>query len=70
MRGGIAAGAVLLPSSQAIGAAEKQGDMIAPVARYSVGSIEVNTLLDGAVNVGDPQKTFGMNVDADTFSKA
>lgn len=51
-------------------AADKQGAMSAPVARYNVGSFEVNTLLDGAVTVGDPQKTFGMNVDAEAFSKA
>lgn len=51
-------------------AADQQGAMTAPVARYNVGAFEVNTLLDGAVTVGDPQKTFGMNVDPGTFSKA
>ena len=68
--GGALAGASLVSPAAALAAAEKQGDMAAPVARYSVGGFEVNTLLDGAVKAGDPQKTFGMNVDADTFSKA
>lgn len=66
--GGVALGAGLGSSGLAHAAADKQGPMSAPVARYNVGSFEINTLLDGAVSVGDPQKTFGMNVDADTFA--
>lgn len=67
--GGALAGASLVTPTAAFAAAEKQGALSSPVARYSVGSFEVNTLLDGAVNAGEPQKTFGMNVDADTFSQ-
>lgn len=66
--GGALAGASLITSNIAHAAADKQGAMTAPVARYQVGEFEVNTLLDGAVSVKEPQKTFGMNVDADTFS--
>jgi len=67
--GGALAGASLVTPTAATAAAEKQGALSAPVARYSVGGFEVNTLLDGAVNASEPQKTFGMNVDAGTFSK-
>jgi glyoxylase-like metal-dependent hydrolase (beta-lactamase superfamily II) len=66
--GGAIAGASLVGATGANAAAEKKGALSAPVARYSVGEFEVNTLLDGAVNVKEPQKTFGMNVDADTFA--
>ncbi|MTH96759.1 MBL fold metallo-hydrolase [Roseibium sp. RKSG952] len=66
--GGMAVGATLASTGIAQAAAEKQGAMVRPVSRYGVGDFEVNTLLDGAVPVGDPQKTFGMNVDADTFN--
>ncbi len=51
-------------------AAAKQDSLAAPVARYPVGEFEVNTLLDGAVTLQEPQKTFAMNVEADTFSAA
>ncbi|QDG75771.1 MBL fold metallo-hydrolase [Labrenzia sp. PHM005] len=68
--GATALGAGVASSGTVHAAAEKQGAMAAPVARYNVGSFEVNTLLDGAVTVGEPQKTFGMNVDASTFSQA
>lgn len=68
--GGTVVGAGLLSGGVAQAAAEKQGAMTAPVARYAVGSFEVNTLLDGAASVGDPQKTFGMNVDGETFAAA
>lgn len=66
--GGAIAGASLMTSNLAQAAADKQGAMTAPVARYHVGEFEVNTLFDGAVSVKEPQKTFGMNVDADTFT--
>ncbi len=65
--GGAIAGAGLASSNVAFAAAEKQGAMAAPIARYAVGDFEVNTLLDGAVTVGDPQKTFGMNVEPNAF---
>ncbi|MCV0428633.1 MAG: MBL fold metallo-hydrolase [Roseibium sp.] len=65
--GGAIAGASLASTSTVYAAAEKQGAMTAPVARYAVGDFEVNTLLDGAVTVGEPQKTFGMNVEPDAF---
>ena len=68
--GGALAGASLAGTLPAHAAADKQGPLNAPVARYSVGEFEVNTLLDGAVNLKEPQKTFGMNVDADTFASA
>jgi len=69
--GGLVAGAAGLGSlTPAFGAAPQQGDMIRPIARYMVGDFEVTTLLDGAVTVAEPQKTFGMNVDADTFAAA
>jgi len=68
--GGAIAGAGLAASTTVHAAAEKQGALSAPVARYPLGGFEVNTLLDGAVSLQEPQKTFGMNVDADTFSAA
>jgi glyoxylase-like metal-dependent hydrolase (beta-lactamase superfamily II) len=66
--GGVLAGASLAGTSAVQAAAEKQGALPAPVARYSVGGFEVTTLHDGAVSLQGPQKTFAMNVDADTFS--
>lgn len=63
---GMAGAAVPLQSVNA--AADKQGPLETPIARYNVGDFEVTTLLDGAVTVGEPQKTFGMNVDAQTFA--
>ncbi|MEP3049183.1 MAG: MBL fold metallo-hydrolase [Roseibium sp.] len=68
--GGAVAGSTLLSSKVSFAAAEKQGLLTAPVARYNVGTFEVNTLLDGAVTVGEPQKTFGMNVGAAAFNAA
>ncbi|MCR9136780.1 MAG: MBL fold metallo-hydrolase [Alphaproteobacteria bacterium] len=65
--GAAVAGAGFASSNVAFAAAEKQGPMTAPVARYAVGDFEVNTLLDGAVTVGEPQKTFGMNVEPNAF---
>ncbi|MEP0232193.1 MULTISPECIES: MBL fold metallo-hydrolase [Pseudomonadota] len=65
--GGAAAGAVLAGSGPAFASAEKQGGLSNPVARYGVGDFEVNTLLDGVVPAGDPQKTFGMGVEAAEF---
>jgi glyoxylase-like metal-dependent hydrolase (beta-lactamase superfamily II) len=65
--GGALAAASVGGVSIAGAAADKQGALPPPVARYTVGGFEVNTLLDGAVSVGDPQKTFGMNVGADEF---
>ncbi|MTI44931.1 glyoxylase-like metal-dependent hydrolase (beta-lactamase superfamily II) [Roseibium hamelinense] len=67
---GAAAAAGLAATGVAHAAAEKQGALFQPVSRYGVGDMELTTLLDGAVPVGDPQKTFGMNVDADTFGEA
>lgn len=49
---------------------EMKGVAELPFARFKVGAFEVTTLLDGAVNGSEPQKTFGMNVDADTFATA
>ncbi|WP_298820015.1 MBL fold metallo-hydrolase [uncultured Roseibium sp.] len=67
--GGAIAGAGLASTTGAVlAAADKQGAMATPVARYSVGEFEVNTLLDGAVTASEPQKTFGMNVEADAFN--
>ncbi|GAA0776528.1 MBL fold metallo-hydrolase [Roseibium denhamense] len=66
--GGLAAGAGLVSATGvSLAAAEKQGDLAAPIARHNVGDFEVTTLLDGAVTVSEPQKTFGMNVEADDF---
>ncbi|MBS8260920.1 MBL fold metallo-hydrolase [Roseibium polysiphoniae] len=65
--GGAAAGAVLASSSSVLASADKQGVLANPVARYGVGDFEINTLLDGVVPVGEPQKTFGMNVEAAEF---
>lgn len=67
--GGALAGASLAGTTVVHAAAEKQASVPAPVARYSVGGFEVTTLHDGAVSLTDPQKTFAMNVDADTFSE-
>ena len=66
---GIAMGAAFAGMGHARAAAEKQGALSNPVARYSVGEFEVNTLLDGAVNGSEPQKTFGMNVESDVFAR-
>ncbi|POF28463.1 MBL fold metallo-hydrolase [Roseibium marinum] len=66
--GGALAGAGLAVSLPAQAAAAKQGSLAAPVARYPLGGFEINTLLDGAVTLQEPQKTFAMNVEADTFS--
>ncbi|MEO9526241.1 MBL fold metallo-hydrolase [Roseibium sp.] len=68
--GGALAGASLAGSGAALAAAEPQGALPAAAARYTVGGFEVTTLHDGAVALQDPQKTFAMNVDADTFSAA
>ncbi|KZM52078.1 MBL fold metallo-hydrolase [Labrenzia sp. OB1] len=68
--GGAIAGAGMAATLPAHAAAPKQEALSAPVARYPVGDFEVNTLLDGAVILQDPQKTFAMNVEADTFSAA
>ncbi|MBO6757829.1 MAG: MBL fold metallo-hydrolase [Roseibium sp.] len=65
---GAAVGAGLVHSGAAHAAADKQSGTGMPFARYNVGDFEVTTLLDGAVTVGEPQKTFGMNVDAATFA--
>ncbi|GGB33070.1 MBL fold metallo-hydrolase [Roseibium aquae] len=67
--GGLIIGAgMAITAGPAFAAAEQQGEMVRPVARFMVGDFEVTTLLDGAVTVGEPQNTFGMNVDADTFA--
>jgi len=68
--GGAIAGASLAGSTAVQAAAEKQGALPVSIARYSVGGFEVNTLHDGAVSLEEPQKTFAMNVDADTFAAA
>ncbi|MHA7776494.1 MBL fold metallo-hydrolase [Roseibium sp. M-1] len=66
--GGLVAGASLAGTGVAHAAAEKQGTAPTPIARYQLGAFEINTLHDGAVSLTEPQKTFAMNVDADTFS--
>ncbi|MEJ8473011.1 MBL fold metallo-hydrolase [Roseibium algae] len=66
--GGAAAGVVLMNSAPSLAAADKQSALHNPVARYGVGEFEVNTLMDGAVPVSAPQKTFGMNVAAEEFA--
>jgi len=68
--GGVFAGASLAGTGAIHAAAEKQGALPAPVARYSVGGFEVTTLHDGAVALQEPQKTFAMNVDEATFAAA
>ncbi|MTI16632.1 MBL fold metallo-hydrolase [Rhodobacteraceae bacterium RKSG542] len=42
----------------------------APSAQFKLGSAKVATLLDGAVNAKEPQKTFGMNQSAEAFDDA
>jgi glyoxylase-like metal-dependent hydrolase (beta-lactamase superfamily II) len=66
--GGVLAGAGFAGSGVVHAAAEKQGPAPTPIAGYKLGSFEINTLHDGAVSLTEPQKTFAMNVDADTFS--
>ncbi|GAB4515593.1 MAG: MBL fold metallo-hydrolase [Roseibium sp.] len=66
--GGALAGASIAGSTAVRAAAEKQGALPTPVARYSVGDFEVTTLHDGAVSLQEPQKTFAMNVGAEEFS--
>ncbi|WP_417686953.1 MBL fold metallo-hydrolase [Roseibium sp.] len=68
--GGALAGAAVSTITPAIAGAEKQGALSNPVARYTLGGFEVNTLLDGAVTMEEPQKTFGMNVGAEEFGEA
>jgi len=41
----------------------------APYSHYKVGDFVVTTLLAGSRQLGEPQKTFGMNVSADEFAK-
>ncbi|MEM9733623.1 MAG: MBL fold metallo-hydrolase [Pseudomonadota bacterium] len=54
----------------ALAKAEMKGVSIAPSARFKLGEFEVTTLLAGTVaRPGDPQGTFGMNVDKETFEK-
>jgi len=59
------AGATTVTASSV--AAAPQPGLGSPVATLKIGSFTVSTLLDGAVPVGDPQKTFGMNVEASRF---
>ena len=66
--GGVLAGASLTGIGTARAAAEKQGAAPVPIARYQLGAFEINTLHDGAVSLTEPQNTFAMNVDEDTFA--
>ncbi len=66
--GGAVAGAALSGTTPVMAAADKQPALSNPVARYTLGDFEVNTLLDGAVPAKDPQTIFGMNVEADEFA--
>jgi glyoxylase-like metal-dependent hydrolase (beta-lactamase superfamily II) len=45
-----------------------QGPSMAMFNRFTLGGFEVTTLLAGTRTVENPQETFGMNVDADTFA--
>jgi glyoxylase-like metal-dependent hydrolase (beta-lactamase superfamily II) len=51
-------------------AAPTLGASDAPYKRVVLGDFELTTLLVGTRTVEDPQSTFGMNVDADTFKAA
>ncbi|WP_417667588.1 MBL fold metallo-hydrolase [Roseibium sp.] len=68
--GGAIAGVAASAVSPAFAAAEKKGALPNPIARFGVGDFEITTLLDGEVPVSEPQKTFGMNVEADVFAEA
>lgn len=65
-----AAAPIALGAGQAIAAAPIQGASQNTYQRFMVGGIEVTALLGGTRTVEDPQGTFGMNVDADTFAAA
>lgn len=69
---GGAAGAVglsLTGVTPTFAAAPKVGQSGARSSRFQVGEFEVTTLLDGEAYSEEPQKTFGMNVDAEEFAK-
>lgn len=66
------AGAAALPLATAIpGGARASAPLMdaatAPFQRVKLGGFDVTTLLAGTRSVGEPQKTFGMNVDKETF---
>jgi glyoxylase-like metal-dependent hydrolase (beta-lactamase superfamily II) len=66
-----AAGLPLLASTAiAQSAPPMQGAQVTRISRFGLGDFEVTTLLAGTRTVDEPQGTFGMNVDADTFAAA
>jgi glyoxylase-like metal-dependent hydrolase (beta-lactamase superfamily II) len=58
----------LLRATPAAADAPLQGPSMAMFNRFTLGGFEVTTLLAGTRTVENPQETFGMNVDADTFA--
>lgn len=60
----------LVSSTSALAAAHSTGKTNAAYSHYKVGDFIVTTLLAGARPSNEPQKTFGMNVDAAEFAKA
>ena len=66
------AGGAALPLGAAVGTARAGAPMMgagkAPFNRFTMGDLEVTTLLAGTRTVPDPQAIFGMNVPADEFA--
>ncbi len=67
---GAAAVPLIATTKTAKAAAPMMGTGTAPFKRVALGDYEVTTLLVGSRTVENPQGTFGMNVDADTFNAA
>lgn len=59
-----------LLTATAAQAQETKGPGLSKFRRMALGEFEVTTLLAGTRKVEDPQKIFGMNVDAETFAAA
>lgn len=67
---GAAAVPLVAATRSARAAAPMMGAATPPFKRVALGDFEVTTLLVGSRTVEDPQGTFGMNVDAETFNAA
>ena len=57
-------------ATQAVAKAEMKGADFAKHRRFMLGDFEVTTLLAGTATRDEPQKIFGMNVDAEAFAAA
>ncbi|WP_050929075.1 MBL fold metallo-hydrolase [Aestuariivita boseongensis] len=68
------AGAAALPLAASAGLARASAPMMgggmSPFNRFTLGEMEVTTLLAGTRTVPEPQKIFGMNVSEEAFAEA